>query len=426
MPRPKIVALMFWRGLSGDAAQATRRLRLSWLKGTDDMPMLCRQLFRAWILMLLVFPMAAAVAQQKGAQLKKEELHQLLAPIALYPDKLVAQVLMASTYPLEIVQAARWQKENAKLSGTALDAALDKKDWDPSVKSLVPMPQVLHILNDKLEWTQKLGDTYLAQPAVVLSEIQFLRKKAVEAGSLKTNKQQKVTMSGTYIVIEPASPTIVYVPVYNPTVVYGAWWYPAYPPYYYPPPTGAVFVSGFVWGAAIAVSAHHWGWGSCNWHGGSIHVNIDHYNRVNINGTKITSNNWVHNPVHRGPVPYRDAKSREQFGQKPGARPSTREARGFDAKPADRSLPTDRPSERPRAATRDAPGGVGNASIRRGPADGGRPSAFDLDRGANARVMSDRGRDSLNSARRIGGGGGQTPVGGGGRGMDKGRGEFRR
>lgn len=211
-------------------------------------------------------------------------------------------------------------------------------------------------------------------------------------------------------------------PVYNPTIVYGVWWYPAYPPYYYPPPAGAAFVSGFVWGTAIAISAHHWGWGNCNWRGGSIHVDIDHYNRVNINGTKITSNNWVHNPAHRGPVPYRDAKSREQFGPRGGARPTTREARGFDAKPSDRSVPADRSPERPKAGSRDA--GVSNANVRPGPLDSGRPSAFDLDPGANVRAVSDRGRDSLNSARQFGGGGGQRP-GGGGRGMDMGRGGFR-
>lgn len=195
---------------------------------------------------------------------KTEELDQLLAPIALYPDELLTTVLMAATYPLEVVQAARWRKEpaNTKLSGEALTKALVSKDWDPSVKTLTQFPDVLQTMSDKLEWTQKLGDAFLAQQSDVMDRIQFLRKTADKAGSLKSNKQQKVTKQTNYIIIESTSPQTVYVPVYQPTVVYGTWWYPAYPPYYWPPVyPGASFVNGFFWGAGFAVAGSLWGWG---------------------------------------------------------------------------------------------------------------------------------------------------------------------
>jgi len=157
-------------------------------------------------------------------------LEQILAPIALYPDSLLAQILMASTYPLEVVQADRWAKQNKDLKGDALTAALEKQPWDPSVKSLVNFPQVLAMMSEKLDWTQKLGDAFLAQQKDVMDTVQGLRKKAVDAGNLKTTKEQQVIVEKETIIIEPASTQVVYVPTYNPTVVYGAWPYPAYPP----------------------------------------------------------------------------------------------------------------------------------------------------------------------------------------------------
>ena len=161
----------------------------------------------------------------------------MLAPIALYPDALLSQILMASTYPLEIVEAARWRKDNAALKGQALEDALKKQPWDESVKSLCAFPDVLDRMNKDLAWTQKLGDAFLAQQAQVLDTVQSLRKKAQAAGNLKSNEQQKVdvqTRTTSIIVIEPANPQVVYVPTYQPTVVYGGWPYPAYPPYYPP------------------------------------------------------------------------------------------------------------------------------------------------------------------------------------------------
>ena len=204
-------------------------------------------------------PSAAAPSTTKS--FSQEELDQLLAPIALYPDALLAQVLMASTYPLEIVSAERWVKANPSLKGKPLEDALQSQPWDPAVKSLAVFPQVLAMMSEKLDWTQKLGDAFLAQQQEVMATAQTLRAKAVAQGTLKDTKEQKITTEAqnntTIIKIEPVNPEVVYVPTYNPTVVYGAWPYPAYPPYYwYPPgyayPYGGALL-GFTAGAIIGV-----------------------------------------------------------------------------------------------------------------------------------------------------------------------------
>jgi hypothetical protein len=266
------------------------------------------------------------------------ELDQILAPIALYPDELLSKVLMASTYPLELVQAARWQKDpnNARLKGDALTRALEAKDWDPSVKSLTQFPDVLEAMSDKLDWTQKLGDAFLAQEDDVFARIQFLRQKADEAGNLKTTKQHRVSKQSNpetqtqYIIIEPTQPDIIFVPVYQPAVVYGAWWYPAYPPYYWNRYPGSVFVSGFFWGAGFAIASDLWGWGNCNWRRGNIDIDINRYNNINVNRPKITSNTWNHDVKHRGPVPYRDKATREKFGKADNLKAGSKDFRGFD------------------------------------------------------------------------------------------------
>ena len=192
----------------------------------------------AWLLIVFVAVPPITLSQEAaGAPVfKQEELDQLAAPIALYPDSLIAQILMASTYPLEVVQADRFAKQNASLKGDALTKALEAQNWDPSVKSLVNFPQVLTMMSEKLDWTQKLGDAFLANQKAVMDTIQSLRAKAQASGNLKTTKEQTVIVEEKIIKIEPANPQVIYVPSYNPTVVYGAWPYPAYPPYsYYPP-----------------------------------------------------------------------------------------------------------------------------------------------------------------------------------------------
>jgi len=197
----------------------------------------------AFVLFIVFAPVASAQSQPAPAPasapaqdelLKPGEIDALLSPIALYPDTLLSQVLMASTYPLEVVQASRWAKENKTLKDDALKTAAEKQGWDESVTSLVATPSVLDMMSDKLDWTQKLGDAMLAQQTDVMDGVQRLRAKAEANNKLQTTKQQKVTKksegSKQVIVIEPTDPQTMYVPYYDPAVVYGAWPYPSYPP----------------------------------------------------------------------------------------------------------------------------------------------------------------------------------------------------
>ena len=230
-----------------------------------------------------------------------EQLDALLAPIALYPDALLAQVLMASTFPLQVVSAERWIEDPAhkSLSGDALAKAVEPQNWDPSVKSLVPFPSVLALMNSNLEWTQQLGYAFADQQAAVMNSVQRLRFQAQAAGNLQTTEQQVVRTEKQVIVIEPAQPTVVYVPTYNPTIVYGAWPYPTYPPVYLPPPPGYVFgtalVSGMAFAAGLAVVGSLWGWARPGWGAGYVNVNVNHYNNINVNRTHINSNVWQPN-----------------------------------------------------------------------------------------------------------------------------------
>ena len=165
----------------------------------------------------------------------QQELDQMLAPIALYPDSLLSQILMASTYPLEVVEAARWSRANPNLKGDEAVRAVEQNTWDPSVKSLVAFPQILQMMDEKLGWTERLGDAFLSQQALVMDTVQNLRQKAYAAGNLKSTDQVRVEQQGQTIVIEPTRPEVIYVPYYDPLVVYGPWWWPAYPPVYWAP-----------------------------------------------------------------------------------------------------------------------------------------------------------------------------------------------
>jgi hypothetical protein len=407
-------------------------------------------------------PAAAPAETPSAPLLKAEELDQLVAPIALYPDALLANVLMAATYPLEVVQADRWAKANKSLKGEKLKAEVDKQQWDDSVKQLTATPSVLDMMGGKLDWTQKLGDTMLAQQADLMDAVQRLRVKADAQNKLQTTKEQKVTKTTQnnkqVIVIEPTDPNTIYVPYYNPSVVYGAWPYPAYPPYYWPPApgyyAGAAIAGGIAFGAGIAVGAwwannNHWG-GGCGW--GNNYVNIN----------RNTNVNWNHRPEHRHGVRYNNAAVRNNFagrdprqnaanrmdfrghgGQQvinPGNRP------GADRPGADRPGAGDRPGggDRPGAgAGKDRPGGGdrpgagagkdrpgsggGKAAQRPAQKPGGgaaqRPAArpdtglSNINHGRNAMAHGDRGRASMGGM--PGGGhrgGGGAHVGGGGRG----------
>src|SRR5512139_867609 len=332
-------------------------------------------------------PSASAGAQ---APLPQEKLDSLLAPIALYPDQLLTQTLMASTYPLDVVAAARFVKENRGLKGDALDKAVAQKNWDPSVQSLTAFPQVLEMMNDKLDWTQELGDAFLADEKRVMQTVQGLRQKADAAGNLKSNTQQKVVKEQSTIIIEPAT-EVVYVPTYNPTVVYGSWWAPAYPPYYYPPPPyyyppGSVAAAGLIgFGLGVAIANNHWGWCNTNWNGGNVNVNVNRNNTfINNNAqfkNKVSNGTWNHNPAQRKGVAYGDARTREQYRKSdPGASAARRDARGYDsggrAGPSAGTRDMQRGGAGPSAGTRDMQRGgagpsAGTRDVQRGGGDFG-------------------------------------------------------
>ncbi|MGC2081008.1 MAG: DUF3300 domain-containing protein, partial [Xanthobacteraceae bacterium] len=253
--------------------------------------------------------------------LSNGQLDALLSPIALYPDALLSEILMASTYLLEVVEADRWVNANKNLKSDALKAAVDQQSWDDSVKSLVATPSVLDMMSDKLDWTQKIGDAVLAQQPDVMDSIQRLRMKAEANNKLSSNQQQTVSRQQQngkqVIVIAPGQPNTLYVPYYDPAVVYGPWPYPSYPPYYWPAPgyiAAGVIATGLAFGAGYALgrwaSGGYWG-GGFNWGGNNININRNiNINNINRGG----GNNWVHNPVHRQGVRYNSADVANRFG----------------------------------------------------------------------------------------------------------------
>ncbi len=274
-----------------------------------------------WLMMGLgLSPYAAKAAETTSAA----QLEQLVAPIALYPDSLLSQVLMASTYPLEVVEAQRWlQQQPAKSSAAQIQQAVQSQDWDVSVKSLTSFPDVLAMMNDQLDWTQQLGNAFLAQQKDVMDAVQRLRTKARDAGNLQSGEQQTVIVESgpsTVIKIEPAQPDVVYVPTYNPTVVYGAWPYPSYPPVqWYPPGYTAAglalsFTAGLIVGDAL--------WGEPDWHHGDVNIDVNRYNQ--FNRTNVVNDRWEHNPAHRGNVDYPNSATRARFQSVGGEGPQTR------------------------------------------------------------------------------------------------------
>jgi len=248
-------------------------------------------------LALLHAPPAAAQAQSAatGQKLTNQQLAALVAPVALYPDALLAQVLMASTYPQDLEAAAQWSKANPNIKGDDAVKAVQSEPWDPSVQSLVAFPQALATMASKLDWVTQVGNAFIAQSGDVMDSVQRLRRAAQSAGNLKTSEQQKVVVEQSSIQIVPANPQVVYVPTYNPTVVYGAWPYPAYPPVYVPPPPGYAIATGFAtglaFGAGIAVANSLWG--NCDWGHRDVNVNVNRYNNINVNNRISTNTNNV-------------------------------------------------------------------------------------------------------------------------------------
>ncbi|MFL6579466.1 MAG: DUF3300 domain-containing protein [Burkholderiales bacterium] len=296
------------------------------------------------------------------------ELDQMLAPIALYPDALLSQILMASTYPLEVVQAARWSKTNPGLSGDQAVKAVEQNNWDPSVKSMVAFPQIISMMDDKLEWTQRLGDAFLSQQQQVMDTVQELRRKARAAGNLESNQNVRVEPQGQTIVIEPANPQVVYVPYYDPTYVYGSWWYSAYPPVYWRPWPGYYpypgFGAGFFWGAGIAIGAGFF-FGACDWHHHHVTVvNNNYYYHPAAHHAGRPPGTWYHDPGHRRGVPYHDPSLHRQFAHTQARPDARRDFRGNppqqwqrqgavqDIRPDMRNVPGSRPQPRDRMRPR--------------------------------------------------------------------------
>jgi hypothetical protein len=371
-----------------------------------------------WLLILLTLsPLWVFAQDQPTARIfRQEELDQMLAPIALYPDSLLAQILMAATYPLEVVQAERWAGANRNLRGDQFNDALDQKNWDPSVKALVPLPQVLSMMNERLEWTQKLGDAFLDQQDEVMDTIQRLRARAEAVGNLRDTAEQRVIAEDGEIVIEPAQPEVVYVPVYDPTVIYGPWWYPAFPPFFFLPPPRMVigFHGGIGFGIGVTVG-RAWGyaWGRWDWRNHYVNVNIDRHiniNRnINISRTNIQTTRWQHDVSHRKGVTYRNEATRERYGQSASGVESRRDFRGFgqetksqQAPVATRQAPAGTKVQQAPVVTRQAPaetrGQQAPVATRQAPDLSKNKNAFaGVGQGSDARMQSNRGLQSRQS-----------------------------
>jgi hypothetical protein len=355
-----------------------------------------RNMLIGLLVLLMAMPSTVFGQESKAAskRFSQEELDQVLAPIALYPDSLLAQVFIASTYPLEVVMADRWVKQNKDLKGDELNNALSKQPWDASVKALVPLPEVLTMMSQKLDWTQKVGDAFLEQQADVMDTVQKLRKRAADAGNLMSTEQQKVIVERDVIRVEPVNPQVVYVPVYDPWWVYGPWWWPAYPPYVvYPYPFGVAIAPGFIWfGAGFFVGAYWGSWGYWGWHNHACYVNRNYYAHGGYGGTvggafagarggsgsgavggAFATQTWAHDPAHRRGVAYRDAATRERFGQQANraAVENRRSFRGYEGNWIDRGARAARPGNATLGAGRTGrPDTVAGGSSRSGAAAG--------------------------------------------------------
>ena len=380
--------------------------------------------FRWMTLLLVVAPLLIAWPSraQENDTFTAEELDQMLAPIALYPDPLLAQVLMACTYPAEVAEAAQWSQSNTAQKGDAAVTAVQDKPWDPSVKSLVAFPQALATMDQQPDWVQKVGDAFLSQPNEVMDSVQRLRAAAQESGNLESNAQHQVIVEEapqtqqTIIKIEPVDPQVVYVPAYNPTVVYGTWWYPSYPPVYLPPPPGYVFgtalISGIAFGIGVGITNSLWG--GCDWGRGDVDIDVNHYNNINV-GNKLEVNRnraeWNHDARHRREVPYRDKKTRATYSRSiPGAdqrrdfrgREADRDKaqaalrqRGVDPAKGREKLRTDpQTRERAQAATRPVDPGKTRAGASKMDRERARAATPNIDRDRARQTAQRRGSDN--------------------------------
>jgi len=440
----------------------------------------------ALVPLLSVLPVHA----QDAKPFSNEQLDQMTAQIALYPDSLLSQLLMATTYPDEFAKASAWSKAHPDAKGDAAVTAVESENWDPSVASMVAFPEVVITLGDKPDWVRSMGDAFLAQPDDVMDSVQRLRGRAQQAGNLKSNEQitvstqapeaappaspqsvvvQQAAPPPQMIVIAPAQPSVIYVPAYNPTVVYGAWPYAAYPPYYYPPPPGywwsRTIATGIAWGVAIGVNnalwgGCHWGWGHS-----SVDINVNRYNNINVNrrlDVNSSRSSWNHDTAHRGATPYRggdatrknldskyQAGNRDQFRGKDASRDASRErasqtmqdrgvsadnksaardkAQGADksaardkAQGADKSAARDKAQGADKSAARDKAQSADRDAARQNAQSASRDNALKGANSPQAKQQVDRGAASQKAAERSGGasrpaaGSGSRPSAGGG------------
>jgi hypothetical protein len=391
---------------------------------------------------LLLSPSTTALAQQTESPvlttttpstadappIPKEQLDSLVAPIALYPDGLLGQTLVASTYPLEIIQLQQWMDQNKNLKDKALADAVGKQGWDPSIQAMSAFPEVTQRLAGNIQWTTDLGNAFLAQQADVMDAVQRMRAKARSNGALESSTQQRVetrVVEGgeEVIVVDPANPQVVYVPSYDPTVVYGEPVYP-YPPYYYPgyvPGMGLTFGTGLILGAAWG---GNWGWGP-GWGNGDINVDwnnnhVSHYNRQNNINRVQGGDKWQHRPEHRGNTPYGNKQTENKYGNI-ARNPSGRQTgAGPETRPLSRNVSGNRPGGGTRPHTmpanhRSNSGGdpIGGRNVSPGSGFGSSDNAFGGGGfgGGPAHSASNRGGHSMGGGGFHGGGGGR----GGGR-----------
>src|SRR5690349_11068926 len=385
-------------------------------------------------------PQQGSTPEEQAPKIPNDQLDSLVAPIALYPDPLLAQVLAASTYPLEIMQLQQWLTKNPGLKDKALQEAVMKQPWDATVQALAALPDVVKRLSDDVQWTTDLGNAVLAQQSDVMAAVQRMRAKAKDTGNLKSNEQMKVETktveSQSVIVIEQSKPDVVYVPSYNPTVVYGPPAYP-YPPIYYPPPGyyaagmaisfGVGMAMGAAWGGGWCCNS---GWGSNN----SININnnntfVNNSNRQNNisnrSGNRAGSNNWQHNSQHRGGTPYANKGTANKYGGTArGASAADRQAGARQQQARQQGGSMDRGGRQQAGDGNRSAGGannmgagrasgggdrVGNRSVSPGASTSSRGGGFGGgsggSSGSSARASSSRGASSMGSRGGRGGGG---------------------
>jgi hypothetical protein len=290
-------------------------------------------LFSIFILCLALTPWQAQAQgngyPEQSEAFTREELAQMLAPIALYPDALLAQVLMASTYPIEVIEADRWVRRNPGLKGDDLDRALLDREWDPSVKAIAHFPSVAAMMSERITETIDIGNAFLAQEGEVMAMTQELRAKAYAQGNLATSSQQKVIVEKQTIIIAPANPRVVYVPYYDPFHIYGPWWYPAYPPYYWGPAGVSIGIGMSYW------PGYHFGfafgtWSYFDWRRNYIYIDVQNRPRfVRQDRWIVQPGRWHHVPEHRRGVAYYKAPTARKSGTLQYSTGSRRDGREF-------------------------------------------------------------------------------------------------